>query len=230
MDIGIWRAAAGGDLAEVQRLVGQDPGLLQAKSPAGSTPLMRAAARGHLEVVRWLVNQGAALDEQDRNKCTALCFASSEGHSPVVRLLLARGADPKISDNKIRTPLLWASNFDRLETVRCLLDHPSAAATVNHGDKWGRTALRLASGAGNQDVVRALLARGADPHMIDKQGKTPMIMAQVNFRPACVEALKVRLACSLSPSSPVVTGLTGAWGLVVCPWRGGQEAERPYQL
>jgi hypothetical protein len=42
----IWGAAKAGDLAEVQRLVGQDPRLLNAKDPMRATPLMRAAREG----------------------------------------------------------------------------------------------------------------------------------------------------------------------------------------
>jgi ankyrin repeat protein len=57
---GIWRVAEAGDLAEVQRLVGQDPGLLDAKSDNGSTPLCWASWRGRVKVVRWLLDRGAA--------------------------------------------------------------------------------------------------------------------------------------------------------------------------
>jgi uncharacterized protein len=160
-----------------------------------------------VEVVRWLAEQGqgADLDKQDRDKCTAVCLPSSQGHTPVVRLLLDRGTDPTVVDHKIRTPLIVSSNFDRLETVQCLLDHPSAAATINRRDKRGRTALRFACGVssvgGSLDVVRALLAKGADPSTIDKDGKTPMIIAQRGKKePACVEAMKVR--CSLPPAFP----------------------------
>jgi hypothetical protein len=39
-----WRAASTGDLAEVERLVGQDPGLLDAGERTGQTPLMLASA------------------------------------------------------------------------------------------------------------------------------------------------------------------------------------------
>jgi hypothetical protein len=138
-------------------------------------------------------------------------FASqAQGHTPVVRLLLEGGADPKIVDNKRRTPLIRAASTNRLEAVRCLLDHPSAAATVNHRDRRGRTALRLACGvssrSGSQGVVRALLAKGADPTIADNSSMTPMIMASQSNQPACVEAIKVR--CSLPPSFPF-TGWPG---------------------
>jgi hypothetical protein len=79
-------------------------------------------------------------------------------------------------------------------------------------------------------VVRALLDDGADPTIADNQNKTPVVTARGQHRRACVDALEVR--CSFRPSpSRLLTGLTD-WGVgsYRCPWNGGQEAERAYQL
>jgi hypothetical protein len=84
----IWDAAEAGDLAEVQGLIGEDPRLLNAKARRRTTPLTCASERGHVEVVRWLVDQGAALDEKDCSGYTALSHATRRAHPPVVRLLL----------------------------------------------------------------------------------------------------------------------------------------------
>jgi hypothetical protein len=59
----IWGAAKRGDLGEVERLVGQDPTLLHAlksRFPFSWTPLVCASGNGHVEVVRWLSDKGAA--------------------------------------------------------------------------------------------------------------------------------------------------------------------------
>jgi hypothetical protein len=205
----IWGAADAGDLAEVQRLVGQNARLLNAKDRhSGSTPLTFASAKGHVEVVRWLVDQGAALDERHRCGYTALGLASSQGHTPVVRLLLERGADPAITIHGARTPLVQASLRGHVATVRCLLDHPSAAATINQREYQGKTALHLAGRNGHAGVVRALLEKGADPTIADNNGTTPMAISRVCNRRACVELLEVR--CSLLPLLPprLLTGLT----------------------
>jgi ankyrin repeat protein len=189
----VWDAAKAGDLAEVQRLVGQDPRLLHAKHAfRGPTPLMFAAGAGHLEVVRWLVERGLALDEQDTHAETALYTASEEGRTPVVRLLLEGGADPTVAEGHGWTPLIGTSRAGHVETVRCLLDHPSGAATINQCDKLGSwTALSWACQMGRVDVVRALLEKGADPTIVDDTGRTPMAHAKENARHACVEALEV---------------------------------------
>jgi hypothetical protein len=222
--VSVWGAAEDGDLAEVQRLIGEDPSRLNGKGPYRWTPLMRAAEGGHMEVVRWLVDQGAALHEHDRDGCTALCLASKGGRTPVVRLLLERGADPTIADDNGQTPLIDASEGGHLETVRCLLDHSSAAATINHRDRHGGTALLSACRTGHAGVVKALLEMGADPAIADSDGRTPMAVAQDGNHPACIEALKVR--CSLRPTPPPphlhwLSQLAEAWGLVLGVMAGG---------
>jgi hypothetical protein len=201
----IWGAAEAGDLPEVQRLVAQDPGLLNAtRSRDDVTPLTLASRWGHVEVVRWLVDRGAAIG-------IALCFASSRGRTPWCGwLLLERGGDPTVTDKGGSTPLIHAFEGGHMETARCLLDHPSATAIINHRGRWGRTGLSWASANGHAGVVRALLEKGADHTIADSDGDTPMAMAKLHNRHACVELLKVR--CSLSSSPPpfrLLTGLTG---------------------
>jgi hypothetical protein len=185
----VWNAAGAGDLAEVQRLIGEDPRLLNADFGVwGPTPLRSACRGGRLEVVRWLLDQGAVIGN-------ALCYASAGGHLPMVRLLLERGADPTLtidepySSDHESTPLIKACTGGHLETVRCLLDHPIAAATINNRSRWGPTALWWAAGFGYVSMVRALLEKGADPTIAESYtGTTPMARAH----PACVEALEVR--------------------------------------
>ena len=59
------------------------------------TPLVTAAAQGHLEVVEALVKSGAS------DLSNALFFASQNGHADVVTALLKLGADPNHSTDAI---------------------------------------------------------------------------------------------------------------------------------
>ncbi|CAK9116812.1 unnamed protein product [Durusdinium trenchii] len=59
----------------------------------GLTALMLAAANGHVEVARLLLNAGADKDLQDKKGSTALILAAQQGHAEAARLLLQAGAD-----------------------------------------------------------------------------------------------------------------------------------------
>jgi ankyrin repeat protein len=78
----IWGAINAGDAGEAERLVGEDPGLLDARISDGFTPLMLASMKGHVEVVRCLLDHGAAMNERDDDSQTALTWRVMRDASP----------------------------------------------------------------------------------------------------------------------------------------------------
>jgi uncharacterized protein len=199
------RAASQGDLGEVERLVGQDPSLLDARTLFDRTPLMEASEGVHLGVVRWLLDRGAAIDTQRDYGATALYMATWPDHLPVVRLLVERGADPTIALKNGFSLLMAACCASRgTEVARYLLAHPSTAAVINRRDDTGRTALWYACKYGRGPIVLLLLKHGADPTIAADNGETPMAIAHgacaraqdIEGQRAGVAALKVR---GLSP-------------------------------
>ncbi|MCZ7655683.1 MAG: ankyrin repeat domain-containing protein [Rhodocyclaceae bacterium] len=58
----------------------------------GESALQLAAWRGHLDVVRWLLERGAEVNRTGK-QWNALHYAAFAGHGGIARLLIERGAD-----------------------------------------------------------------------------------------------------------------------------------------
>lgn len=92
------------------------------------TPLMCAASKGYLEIVRLLLERGAdaaaesLLYKSDGGAGTqALHFASAGGHLAVTQALLDAGAKPNAHGRWGRTPLTLAIREKQFDAVRLLM-------------------------------------------------------------------------------------------------------------
>ncbi|HEU4620070.1 MAG TPA: ankyrin repeat domain-containing protein [Gammaproteobacteria bacterium] len=119
----------------------------------GTTPLIRAARGADLDAMRLLLAHGALVDLPQAEGVTALMVAVGAGASPID----TRG--------KFRT------EPEALAAAKVLAE---ARANLNARDARGRTALHAAAGQGYGDIVRWLVAQGADPKAADADGATPI--------------------------------------------------------
>jgi hypothetical protein len=94
----LWAAAASGtgSYEDMQRAIAGGARLDDVDKKHGSTALMKAAHAGRLDLVRLLLESGAAVDAQQREGATALMAAAQEGHTEVVAALLQAGAEPSL--------------------------------------------------------------------------------------------------------------------------------------
>lgn len=102
-----------GDVATVERLVKEDPRLLEARDRSydGGTPLIITAYEGTDDVAQLLLDLGADRDAIDRNyKAPAVCWAGYFGFPRVVKVMLDAGADP-FSKNGTGTTARGCSEF-----------------------------------------------------------------------------------------------------------------------
>ncbi|CAE6938488.1 FANK1 [Symbiodinium microadriaticum] len=116
-------AAGNGVISEVERMLHelQDPNLLA--GGAGTTALHRAAAAGHRDVARLLLEAGADHDPPSRNLGrTPLHMAVDNGHASVVELLMDAGADKQRPNNFGQTPLWVASRAGNATILHALQD------------------------------------------------------------------------------------------------------------
>jgi len=168
-------AAMNGHL-EVVELLLSAKAKVDARSASRDTALMLAAREGRTEVVKALLRAKAKVNARRDGGDTALIFACQRLQLGVVEALIAAGADVNIETKLYHLRPLSAACTDshetwarreklpidpsaRIEIVRRLL---AAAAVVDFQDEYGRTPLTRASAAGFSDVVKALLAAGAN--------------------------------------------------------------------
>ena len=148
---------------------------INAVSDKGDTALYRACASQQLEVVQSLLKAGADVNLTS-NRCYPLIAACDSGNVKLIRLLVSAGADVKCSNSSNETCLhvlidayspttdsqkhaVGDSKEDVVNVVKTLLE---VGADVNAVSLQKETALYQASNAGHEDIVRLLLAAGAE--------------------------------------------------------------------
>uniref|UniRef100_A0A6Q2Z324 Euchromatic histone-lysine N-methyltransferase 2 n=1 Tax=Esox lucius TaxID=8010 RepID=A0A6Q2Z324_ESOLU len=155
---------------EVQRVLlmlmeGIDP-TYQAESQNRRSALHAAAQRGLLEVCYMLVQAGAKLDVQDKSMRTPLLEAIVNNHVDVTKYLVQSGACVYQTEDGY-TGLHHASKLGNLEIVTLLLE--TGQVDINAQDSGGWTPIIWAAEHKHIQVIRALLNRGADVTLKDKE-------------------------------------------------------------
>jgi len=170
------------------------------------TPLMFAAREGDLESARMLVGAGAETGVRDGDGKDALGLALFNGNYEVASLLIDSHANVNQADAQGFTPLFWAVDRRNMETapnfpwmvttdpmflIKKLLDagaNPNAVVNNTPRSRMREgsprilfaSALMRAVFAADIEVVKLLLAHGADPHAISSDRET-MISAAVGL-------------------------------------------------
>lgn len=131
----ICTAAYIGDVAQVRRLLAEDPGLANRPSPyityypCSGTPLRNAAAAGHLEIVQLLLEYGADPNLRIEGIAPlgqALHEAVCHRHRAIVELLLAHGAHPNVPVESSADTLSAAIRNQDDEMITLLASHGAA--------------------------------------------------------------------------------------------------------
>lgn len=121
-----------------------------------------------IDAVVLLLRYGADVNLWDEeHSSTPVLNAVFVNNIEAVRILLAAGADPNVRDDEGDSPLRLCAQNGYLEMARLLL-HCGASKSIHEaGGSAGMNALGLAATWLHVDMVRLLLAHGADPHVQD---------------------------------------------------------------
>jgi hypothetical protein len=83
-----------GEFEKVEELLAEKPEYLNEPDFAGTNPIQMAAIKGHVKIVKLLIDAGAKKDVCNKEGDTPLIDAVMNSHAPVVKLLLDSEVDP----------------------------------------------------------------------------------------------------------------------------------------
>lgn len=179
-------AILAGDIKEVERLIDLGAGVDEegTRVVGRRTPLAYAMMGKHYDIFMLLLDKGSNVSHIDQDGTAPLHIAAGQPDIRYLNALLSRGANVSQSNKIGRQPLHIASEssynirqkrfFPKNQFIRRLVEH---GADINAQGRFG-TPLHHAVFGANITAFKELLRLGADRSLRNKEGRTPLEMAQ----------------------------------------------------
>jgi ankyrin repeat protein len=142
------KAAEDGDLAKVQALVDKGASVDAPSGPYRFTPLIGAAADGHLDVLTYLIQKGAKLDYADVQGSTPLLHACWNDKTDCALALIKAGAHVNYASNANRYPVMYAAMHGNDQIIAAIIaNRGKLDANCNEGPAvtWAASADKLST-------------------------------------------------------------------------------------
>ncbi|KAL8798384.1 MAG: hypothetical protein Q9182_006706 [Xanthomendoza sp. 2 TL-2023] len=158
-------------------------------------------ALGHalhsVPLTRWLLDRGADPNAESRIKRTPLSRAVQERSLDMIRLLMEYGGPDSINHGFLLLCAIWRKLPDHMQVLEYVLDegaerHVNEASHSVYPDNCVlpfQVPLQEAAGSGKLDAVKLLLARGADPRILDGRGLLAVDVAREKHHDEVVQYL-----------------------------------------
>ena len=177
---GLHAAAQRGDLAALRQALAAKADA-NARDAHGRTPLHVATFAKQRDAIRVLAKGGAELGALENDRYDAVTIAAVADDEDTLRVLLELGASAKLMTSRYDgTALIAAAHLGHDGVVRQLIQ---AGAPLDHVNNLHWTALieSIVLGQGGPRHVaslRALVEAGASTKLTDREGRTPLTLAQ----------------------------------------------------
>jgi uncharacterized protein len=214
------------------------------------TALVFAARTGNIDAARELLEGGADVNQTTRYGWSPLLAATQNQNYLMAKFLIEHGANVNLANKGGWTPLYLATDnrnieggdyptrtadMDSLAYITYLLDKgadvnaritESTETRTVFTNQWlneeGATAFLRAAQSGDLELLKLLVARGADPKINTKLGVTPLAVAagigwvesvtREHSTAQTVEAVKYLLSLGINPNFQADTGRVALHG------------------
>jgi len=214
------------------------------------TALVYAARTGSIDAARVLLEGGADVNQTTRYGWSPLLAATQNQNYQMAKFLIERGANVNLANKGGWTPLYLATDnrnieggdyptrtadMDSLAFITYLLDKgadvnarvtESTETRTVFTNQWlneeGATAFLRAAQSGDLQLLKLLVARGADPKINTKLGVTPLAVAagigwvegvtREHSTEETVETVKYLLSLGINPNFQADTGRVALHG------------------
>jgi ankyrin repeat protein len=187
-------AAHRGDVAALRTLLAAGADVNQ-RGAQGRTAVHVATFARQREAVRVLADHKADLGLLENDRYDAVTIAAVADDEPTLRVLLSLGASAKLTTSRYDgTALIAAAHLGHDGVVRQLI---AAGAPLDHVNNLHWTAVIEAvvlgdGGPRHRATLKALLDAGASTQLADRQGRTPLQLAQARGYDSMVQMLAGR--------------------------------------
>ena len=165
------------DKENILRLLDKAACPVDLRCESGQTPLIAAASKGFVGLIRLFLDRGADLEAKDQFGLTPLMTAASYGHIPAFFVLARRGAVLDVVDKKGCTVVHWAAYRNQVHMLRALRTLGVNFATI---DFEGMNALHRAALGNSIHCVEYLVHVGMDLLEKDSKGRDVVKVAKDN--------------------------------------------------
>lgn len=166
------------DVKAIKKLAERAEIDLDEQDENGFTAAMVAAAGGHLEAFKWLVNAGANVKLHNKQGQTALKLSEvNQNGDEFEKVMLDHALETRQGSSIRFYTLHRAASRGELDSVKMLLD---GVCNVNAFDSDGYTALMLAASGGHAKVCELLISFGASCDIVNIRQETALFLARKN--------------------------------------------------
>ena len=182
----IFKYIGEGDIAKVKENLSNDISQLTATNNNGEFPIHKAVQAKNMEIVEYLIEQGADVNTKTKFDSTPLQYAAFFDSFPVLQVLIEKGASVNDVNQLGASALLYSANKGNLDNAKLLIENGADLKFVSNTQN---TILHAACDSGDDNLVTYLLQFQWDYNKTNQSNETPLYLALENGISKSIDAL-----------------------------------------